>query len=41
MLALDLPVPANPLILLLATLLVAVLMAAVSAAMSAVTRTSA
>lgn len=39
-LALDLPVPANPLTVLLATSLVAVLMAAVSAAMSAVTRTS-
>lgn len=39
-LALDLPVPANPLTIALATLLNAALMAAVSAAMSAVTRSS-
>jgi ABC-2 type transport system permease protein len=39
-LALELPVPANPLTVLLAMLLVAALMAAVSAALSAVTRTS-
>lgn len=38
--ALELPVPANPLTILLATLLNAALMAAVSAAMSAVTRSS-
>jgi ABC-2 type transport system permease protein len=39
-LALDLPMPANPLTPLLATLLVAALLAAVSAALSAVTRSS-